>query len=47
MYTLPAESWYRLGIWMALGVVIYFIYGKKNSKIRELRDGVIIEKDRE
>jgi APA family basic amino acid/polyamine antiporter len=47
MYTLPAESWYRLGIWMALGVIIYFIYGKKHSKVRELRDGKIVEKDRE
>ena len=47
MYTLPAESWYRLGIWMTLGVIIYFIYGKKHSKIRELRDGKIVEKDRE
>jgi APA family basic amino acid/polyamine antiporter len=32
---------------MALGVIIYFIYGKKHSKVRELRDGKIVEKDRE
>ncbi|MFT6748108.1 MAG: APA family basic amino acid/polyamine antiporter [Flavobacterium sp.] len=31
MYSLPEESWYRLVIWMAIGVVFYFIYGKKNS----------------
>ena len=47
MYSLPAESWYRLAIWMIIGVVLYFAYGKKHSKIRELRDGQIIEKDRE
>ena len=47
MYSLPAESWIRLFIWMALGVVVYFSYGKKYSKIRELRDGKIIEKERE
>lgn len=35
MYALPAESWLRLFIWMALGVVIYFAYGKKNSKVVE------------
>jgi APA family basic amino acid/polyamine antiporter len=33
MYSLPLESWMRLFVWMGLGVVIYFIYGKKNSKI--------------
>lgn len=33
MYALPLESWIRLIIWMALGVVVYFAYGKKNSKL--------------
>jgi basic amino acid/polyamine antiporter, APA family len=33
MYSLPGESWLRLVIWMALGVLIYFVYGKKNSKL--------------
>jgi len=33
MYSLPNESWARLVIWMALGILIYFIYGKKNSKL--------------
>lgn len=33
MYSLPNESWARLVVWMALGIVIYFIYGKKNSKL--------------
>ncbi|ESU29100.1 putative amino acid-transporting permease [Flavobacterium limnosediminis JC2902] len=33
MYSLPGESWLRLFIWMALGVILYFVYGKKNSKI--------------
>jgi len=47
MYSLPAESWYRLAIWMAIGIAIYFSYGRKHSKIREIRDGKIITKDRE
>lgn len=34
MATLPAESWERLVIWMALGFAIYFLYGKKNSVVR-------------
>jgi APA family basic amino acid/polyamine antiporter len=33
MYSLPLESWIRLIIWMALGITLYFIYGKKNSKL--------------
>ena len=35
MYSLPQESWFRLIIWMALGVVIYFIYGKNKSKLNK------------
>ncbi len=35
MYSLPIESWYRLAIWMALGVFLYFVYGIKNSVVRK------------
>jgi len=34
MASLPIESWERLAIWMIVGIVIYFAYGKKHSKIR-------------
>lgn len=34
MASLPIESWERLAIWMVVGVVIYFLYGKRHSKIR-------------
>lgn len=33
MATLPGDTWWRLIIWMALGIIIYFTYGKKHSKI--------------
>ncbi|MDM1294600.1 amino acid permease [Sphingobacterium sp. N143] len=35
MASLPIESWERLAIWLALGLLIYFIYGKKHSVIRK------------
>ncbi|WP_306351444.1 amino acid permease [Flavobacterium sp. '19STA2R22 D10 B1'] len=35
MYSLPSESWIRLIIWMALGIIIYFLYGKKRSKLNK------------
>ena len=31
MFSLPAENWWRLIIWMAVGFLIYFAYGYKRS----------------
>jgi APA family basic amino acid/polyamine antiporter len=33
MATLPRDTWFRLIIWMAIGIVIYFSYSRFNSKI--------------
>ena len=35
MTFLPGDTWLRLLIWLAIGLVIYFTYGKKNSVIRK------------
>jgi basic amino acid/polyamine antiporter, APA family len=35
MSSLPIEAWYRLAIWLALGFIIYFTYGRKNSVINK------------
>jgi APA family basic amino acid/polyamine antiporter len=34
MVSLPFDTWLRLFIWLAIGFIIYFFYGKKRSKLR-------------
>jgi APA family basic amino acid/polyamine antiporter len=33
MLNLPAETWVRFAIWMALGFLIYFVYGRGHSRL--------------
>jgi hypothetical protein len=34
MFSLPVENWWRLFIWLGLGFLIYFGYGRKHSVMR-------------
>lgn len=33
MITLPGDTWLRLIVWMAIGIIIYFLYSKRKSKL--------------
>jgi len=33
MYGLPGATWERLIVWLVIGLVIYFTYGRRNSKL--------------
>ncbi|PRH76449.1 amino acid permease [Streptomyces solincola] len=38
MLNLPGETWFRFAVWMAIGVVVYFAYGRSHSRLgRESR----------
>jgi APA family basic amino acid/polyamine antiporter len=40
MFSLPVENWYRLAIWLVIGLIIYFSYGIRHSRItRESHEG--------
>jgi basic amino acid/polyamine antiporter, APA family len=35
MKGLPDSAWERFGIWLVIGLVLYFLYGFKHSRLRE------------
>jgi basic amino acid/polyamine antiporter, APA family len=37
MFSLPAENWLRLAVWLAIGLGIYFVYGQYHSTMYHYR----------
>jgi APA family basic amino acid/polyamine antiporter len=35
MFSLPSENWWRLLVWLVLGMSIYVFYGRKHSKLAQ------------
>ena len=33
MYNLPSDTWLRLLVWLGLGLVLYFVYGRGHSRV--------------
>jgi APA family basic amino acid/polyamine antiporter len=38
MLSLPLDTWLRLFIWLIIGMVVYFSYGRRNSRVQQMAD---------
>jgi APA family basic amino acid/polyamine antiporter len=35
MYSLPVDTWIRLVVWLVIGLVVYFSYGRRHSRVQQ------------
>jgi APA family basic amino acid/polyamine antiporter len=42
MFSLPVENWWRLFIWLGIGFLIYFSYGRRHCVTARIRRGEVI-----
>jgi APA family basic amino acid/polyamine antiporter len=41
MFSLPTANWWRLFTWLAIGLVIYFVYGRHHSVLTRVKGGTM------
>jgi len=39
MLGLPTSAWIRFGIWLVIGLALYFVYGFEHSKLHKEQQG--------
>jgi APA family basic amino acid/polyamine antiporter len=44
MATLPGDTWLRLLVWLLIGFVVYFTYGRKHSVLQRERENQAVKK---
>jgi APA family basic amino acid/polyamine antiporter len=42
MFSLPVENWWRLIIWLGIGFLIYFGYGRRHCVTAQIRRGEVV-----
>ncbi len=45
MFGLPVRAWERFGVWLVIGMILYFGYGFKNSTLRRAREDGLATKE--
>ena len=39
MLNLQSTTWIRFGVWLLIGLVIYFVYSRRRSRLARVGDG--------
>jgi APA family basic amino acid/polyamine antiporter len=34
MVGLPTHAWERFGVWLVIGLILYFVYGYRHSRLK-------------